>query len=47
MGWPIWLRVRYVITNVDALHGIAVGQRVLIEFRKRGADYEIIAVTSR
>lgn len=45
MGWPLWLGVRYVASDASELEGITVGDRVLIEFRKRGADYEVIAIT--
>jgi Cu/Ag efflux protein CusF len=44
MGWPMFLTVRYVVTDVNALQDVAVGQRVLVVFKKRGADYEAMTV---
>lgn len=45
MGWPVWIKVRYGISDITMLRGIVIGQRVVVQFHKHGVDFEAIEVT--
>jgi len=47
MGWPIWMKVHYVVADSSTLRGVASGQKVEVMFQKRGPDYEVVAVSAR